>query len=264
MKAGKILLVTGTLTALMYGSAIASPSAQINIPSTYAKGLREVAITINNYTHFSNKDDAGNNSYSVGFETGLLPYEAVKLEVGLDYATTGKNSPADAHPFYLNAKLATAEDIGIKGMPAFAVGIFNMGTYDNPEIGVSTRQNIAYGMVAKTLPVVGRISVGGYAAAERALRTRGNPQNNNSGLMASLDRTIGEISDKLWMGADYMSGNNANGEVSVGASWSFSKQVNLLAGVVWYNPLYKLSASDNGTIPGGKPAFTTQLTLNLP
>ena len=246
------------------GLAMAAPTAQINIPSTDAKGLKEVAITITNYSHFSNKDDAGDNSYTAGFETGLLPYETVKLEVGLDYVTTGKNSPADAHPFYLNAKLATAEYVGFSGMPALAVGIYNMGTYDKPEIGVSTRQNIAYVMAAKTLPLVGRISAGGYVAAERTLRTTGNPRNNNSGLMASWDRTITEISDKLWMGADYMSGNNINGEISLGASWSFSRQVNLLVGVVCYNPFYKLSTSDKGIIPGGKPVFTTQLTLNLP
>jgi hypothetical protein len=249
---------------LIYDSALAAPSALINIPSTDAKGLNEVAIGINNYTRFSDKADAGLNSYSAGIETGLLPFEAIKLEVGIDYVTTGTNSSTDTHPFYFNAKLTTAEDLGVKGLPAFAVGVYNMGTYDKPEIGVSTRQNIAYVLAAKTLPVVGRISVGGYVAAERALRTYGNPLNNNSGVMASWDRTISELSEKLWLGADYMSGNNANGEISFGASWSFTKQVTLLAGVVWYNPFYKLSTADKGMLPGGKPAFTTQLTINLP
>jgi hypothetical protein len=260
----KITLLTLPMLVLMFDAALAAPSAQINIPSTDAKGLAEVAISINNYTHFSDKAAAGLNSYSVGVETGLLPFEAVKVEVGVDYLTTGTSSAADDHPFYFNAKLATAEDLGVQGLPAFAVGIYNLGTYDKPETGVSTRQNIAYALAAKTLPVVGRISVGGYVAAERALQTSGNPRNNSSGIMASWDRTISELSDKLWLGVDYMSGNNANGEISFGASWSFSKQVNLLAGVVWYNPFYTLSAADNGMLPGGKPAFTTQLTINLP
>jgi len=198
-----------------------------------------------------------------GVETGLLPFESVKVEVGVDYLTTGTSSPTDAHPFYFNGKLATAEDLGFKGLPAFAVGVYNMGTYDKPTTGISTRQNIAYGLAAKTLPIIGRISAGGYVGAERALRTPGNSR-NNSGAMASWDRTISELSDKLWLGADYMSGNNANGEISAGASWSFTKQVTLLAGVVWYNPFYRLSPVDNGSLPGGKPAFTTQLTINLP
>jgi len=260
--AGNTILVLGVL-ALNCGVTFAAPSAQINIPSTDAKGLKEVAISITDYVRFSNKPDAGPNSYCAGVETGLLPFESVKVEVGVDYLTTGTSSPTDAHPFYFNGKLATAEDLGFKGLPAFAVGVYNMGTYDKPTTGISTRQNIAYGLAAKTLPIIGRISAGGYVGAERALRTPGNSR-NNSGAMASWDRTISELSDKLWLGADYMSGNNANGEISAGASWSFTKQVTLLAGVVWYNPFYRLSPVDNGSLPGGKPAFTTQLTINLP
>lgn len=258
----KQALVAFALVALAV-PAYAAPTAQINIPSTDAKGLKELAISVTNYTRFSSKSNAGPNSYALGVETGLLPFENVKLEVGVDYVTTGSGSETDDHPFYFNAKLATAEELGAKWMPAFAVGIFNAGTYDRPATGVSTRQNIAYLLAAKTLPVVGRLSVGGYLGSERALRTPANPH-NNSGVLASWDRTIAEISDKLWLGADYLSGNNANGEVSVGAAWNFTKQISVLAGVVWYNPFYKLSDADGGTSPGGKPAFTTQLTINLP
>jgi hypothetical protein len=264
VKTGSILAATCVLTALMCSQATAGPTAQINIPSTDAKGLREVAISINSYTRFSAKTDAGTNLYDIGVTTGLLPFEKVRLEIGTDYATTGKGSWPDDHPFSFNAKLATAENALVDGLPAFAVGVYNMGTYDKPEVNGSTRQNILYALAAKTLPLVGRFTVGGYYGSERALATTGNPRSNNSGVMASWDRTIGEISDKLWIGTEYMSGNNANGEISVGASWLFSQQVTLLAGVIWYNPFYKLSASDGGALPGGKPTLTTQLTLNLP
>lgn len=144
--------------------AYAAPTAQINIPSTDAKGLKELAISVTNYTRFSSKSNAGPNSYALGVETGLLPFENVKLEVGVDYVSTGSGSETDDHPFYFNAKLATAEELGAKWMPAFAVGIFNAGTYDRPATGVSTRQNISYLLAAKTLPVVGRLSVGGISA----------------------------------------------------------------------------------------------------
>ena len=266
MNATKITALLLTIVLLTCTTVLAGPTAQINIPSTDAKGLKEVAVSLGNYTRFSNKADAGTNSYSVSVETGLLPFEAVRLEVGGDYLTTGTNSAGDAHPFCFNAKLATAEDLGFAGMPALAVGIYNLGTYDKPEVNGSTRQNIAYLLAAKTLPVVGRLSVGGYYGSSRALASDGNPSDtrNNSGFMASWDRSMNEISDKLWLGIDYMSGNNANGEISVGGAWCFSKQVSLLAGVVWYNPFYNLSAGDNGALPGGKPAFTTQLTINLP
>jgi hypothetical protein len=245
---------------------LAGPTAQINIPSTDAKALKEVAINISNYYRLSNAPDSGGSLYNVGVVTGLLPLERLKLEAGVDYTTTGTGSKADAHPFSFNAKLATVENAGINGLPAFAVGIYNLGTYDKPEIrdGISTRQNLAYLLTAKTLPVVGRLTFGGYYGSERALATPANPRHNNSGILASWDRTLDEISDKLWLGLEYMGGNNANGEMSFAGSWTFSKQVTLLAGLVVFNPFYHLSREDNGAIPGGKPAITTQLTISLP
>jgi hypothetical protein len=244
MKLGRIFSVVWAATVLTCGAALAGPTAQINIPSTDAKGLQEVTIGISNNVRFSSAENAGPNSYGIGVVTGLLPYEKVRLEIGADYTTTGAGT---AYPFTFNAKLATAEDALFNGMPAFAVGAYNLST-----ISASLPQNIVYGLVARTLPVVGRISVGGYNGAEKALGAK-----TNTGLMASWDRCITEISDKLWLGMEYMSGRNSNGEVSFGGSWAFTKQISLLAGVTIYNP----GQSD---LVGGKPAFTTQLSINLP
>jgi len=276
MMFGKILAAAGLTVAMACGTAMAIPSEQIAIPSTDAKGFKEVTINVISTERFSTKQDAGPSSYDAGILVGVLPFESLKLEVGLDYLTSNfqSDNSADNHPFYFNAKLATPEDLGFKGMPAFAVGAYNLGIYDNQpqgrhsELGdvLSTRQNIAYALVAKTCPVIGRLSIGGYHGAARALASNGNPSNtnNNSGLMASWDRSITEVSDKLWLGIDYLSGNNANGELGIGGSWAFTKQVTLLVGAQIFNPGYKLSAADAGELPGGKPAFTTQLFINLP
>src|SRR6185369_8855094 len=110
-------------------------------------------------------------------------------------------------------------------------------------------------------PVIGRLSAGAYIGSERALATSFNPKKNASGVLASWDRSMPEISDKLWLAVDYMSGNNMNGEISVGGSWTFSKQISLIVGAVFFNPFYNLTASDNDLIPGGKPALTTQLDI---
>jgi hypothetical protein len=268
MKLGRILAAAGLVVALASSSALAIPTSQTWIPSTDAKGFKEATVNVLSIQRFSPKSDALASLYDVGVVVGVLPLESLKLELGFDYLTSNgqMNSAADNHPFFFNAKLATNEDLGFKGMPAIAIGAYNLGTYDKPEVGVSTRQNIVYGLLAKTLPVVGRLSAGGYYGSARALATSGNPSNtdNNSGIMISWDRTMSEISDKLWMGVDYMSGNNANGEISAGVSWAFSKQITVLAGVQIFNPFYNLSAKDNGVLPGGKPAFTTQLFINLP
>lgn len=262
-----MLTTTLTLLVLMTGPALAGPTAQIMIPSTDVKGLKEVAVGFTYIGRFSSKADAGPSSYDIGVTTGLLPFENLKLEVGVDYITSDLQNDnfADSHPFYFNTKLGTPEDaFGIKGLPAFAVGISGLGTYDKPELGASTRQNIVYGLVAKTIPVIGRLSAGGYHGAKRALYSAYNPINTNmnSGIMASWDRTITEVSDKLWVAVDYMGGNNAMGGVNVGASWAFSKQVTVLVGLMFFNPFY--NPSGTGDLPGGKPAFTTQLTINLP
>jgi hypothetical protein len=267
MQLGRILATACAAVALTSGVAMAILTSQTWIPSTDAKGFKEVTFNVISIQRFSSNPDAGPSYYDAGVTFGVLPLESLKLELGFDYLTTNfqNDNFADNHPFYFNAKLATPEDLGFKGMPAFAVGAYNLGIADKPPIG-STRQNIVYGLVAKTLPVVGRFSAGGYYGSSRALATSGNPDNthNNSGVMASWDRTMSEISDKLWVGVDYMSGNNANGEISAGVSWAFSKQVTFLAGVQIFNPFYNVSAVDKGALPGGKPAFTTQLYINLP
>ena len=267
MKLTRILAAAGMVVAMACGTALATPSTQIWIPSTDAKSFKDIHIDIDNYTRFDGKSYNGFNPnlYNVGVSAGVLPSENVKLEIGVDFLKSGYQDgtvyPYDKGPFYFNAKLGIPEDaFGIKGLPAFAVGGYNFGTYD--KAGISTRQNIVYGLVAKTLPVIGRISVGGYNGSERALG-----RNANTGILASWDRSMPEISDKLWLAVDYMSGNNANGEISVGGSWAFSKQVSLIAGVVFFNPFYNISSYDpsngsGGNInPGGKPAFTTQLDI---
>lgn len=269
MKCKKIMAIAAAMVALTSSAALATPSTQIWIPSTDVKGFKEIHVDIDNYTRFSGTTSNGFNPnlYDIGLSAGVLPSENIKLELGVDFLKSGYQSDAtygyDRAPFYFNAKLGTPEDaFGIKGLPAVAIGAYNLGTYDKPEKALTTRQNIIYGLVAKTLPVIGRISAGGYYGSERALG-----KGSNSGIMASLDRSMPEISDKLWLAVDYMSGNNANGAVSVGGSWAFSKQVSLIVGAVFFNPFYNTSTADpsngnGGNInPGGKPALTTQLDI---
>lgn len=271
MKSVRSIILAAALTLSLASAALATPTGQIWIPSPDAKGFKEVTVNLTYNGRFSQKADAGASYFDAGVVAGVLPFENLKLEVGADYLTSNlqQDVQADNHPIYFNAKLATPEDaFGIKGLPAFAVGVYNLGTYDKPEVhGMSTRQNIAYGLVGKTFPVIGRLSAGGYYGAQRALTIGTNTQNSNSGMMASWDRTMTEISDKLWLAVDYMSGNNANGALSVGGSWAFSKNVSLLLGVITYNPFYKTSAGDlqtsGQTVPGGKPAYTTQLFVSF-
>jgi hypothetical protein len=264
MKLSKILVTACAAVVLTSGVAMATPSTQIWIPSPDVKAFKDVHIDVDYYGRFASNKSAGPNYYNLGLSAGVSPLENLKLEIGVDYLKTADGAALDEYPFYFNAKMGIPEDaFGIKGLPAVAVGIYNMGTFDKPESGIgSTRQNIVYGLVGKTLPVIGRLSAGGYYGSERALG-----RGANSGIMASWDRSMPEISDKLWLAVDYMSGNNANGALSVGGSWAFSKNVSFIVGAVFFNPFYNISAADpvnaNGANinPGGKPAFTTQLDI---
>lgn len=253
MKLRRILAAACAVVALASSAAMATPSTQIWIPSTDVKGYKEVNIGVDNYIRLSDSANAGANYYDLGVTVGVLPLENFKLEVGVDYLTDnfGSNSNQAKHPIMFNFKAGIPEDaFGIKGMPAIAAGMYNIGTFDRGQ-AANTMQNIAYGLVAKTLPVIGRISVGGYNGAEKQLGKK-----INSGILASWDRSMPEISDKLWLAVDYMSGRNYNGCLSVGGSWAFSKNTSLLVGYNVYNP-------GQSTLTGGKPSFTTQLDINF-
>ena len=76
----------------------------------------------------------------------------------------------------------------------------------------------------------------------------------NDGVLLSWDRTMSEISDKLWLAADYQGGDNALGAFSFGASWAFSKNVSVIFGYDIYNE--KKLAGEN--------TFTTQVDINFP
>lgn len=254
MKLVRILAAASAIVALASSMALATPSTQIWIPSTDVKGFKEVNIGIDNYIRFSDAPNAGPNYYDLGVTAGVLPFDNIKLELGVDYLTDnlGGSSNQAKHPIMFNFKAGLPEEaFGIKWMPAIAGGMYNIGTFDRGEAG-NTMQNIAYGLVAKTFPVIGRISVGGYNGAEKQLGKK-----INNGILASWDRAMPEISEKLWLAVDYMGGRNYNGAVSVGGSWAFSKNVSLLVGVNVYNP-------GQTTLTGGKPTFTTQLDINLP
>lgn len=253
MKFSKILVTAAAMVAVACGSAMAFPTGQIWIPSTDAKALKEVTLNISNYARFSSHT-SGPNYLNIGAQVGLLPFEKIKMEVGVDYLTAGLNgTAADAHPFAFNAKVAVPEGALFGGMPALAAGIYNVGTFDHGYTGGNTMSNIAYGLIAKTIPMVGRISVGGYHGAEKNLG-----ENSNIGLLASWDRAMPEISDKLWLAVDYMGGPNYYNALSVGGSWAFTSKVSLLTGVNFYNAF-----QDNHN-SGGKPTFTTQLFVTLP
>ena len=242
----KSLIMATALTIATAGIAMATPSTQIWIPSTDIQAFKTLHLGIDNYTRTSSNSTVG-DVYDLGLTVGVLPFEKVQAEVGVDYITYGADN-YDGSPLYFNAKLGTPEGSLFGGSPALAVGGYGFGTKED-----LTDANIVYGLAAKTLPVVGRFSAGYYTGNDEVLLDV-NGEKENDGVLLSWDRTMSEISDKLWVAVDYQGGDNSLGALSFGASWAFAKNVSVILGYDIYNE--KALAGEN--------TFTTQLDINFP
>jgi hypothetical protein len=262
----KIFSLAMIIIAGAAGAALATPSTQIWIPSTDIQPFKTVHLDVDNYfragTAAANPALRDPNILDVGLLTGILPFEKIQAEIGIDYYVLGAN-PNDNHPFVGNFKIATPEDALFKFSPALAVGMYNVGPTNyarfnadgslGPAAFITSGQNIAYALAARTLPIVGRLSAGGYHGSQRAL-VDPNGHTANDGVLLSWDRTISELTDKLWLAVDYMGGNNVDGAVSFGAGWNFAKNVQVIFGYdVWKEK--QLAGNDT---------FTLQLDVNFP
>lgn len=270
-KITKILSLATMLMMAATGVAMATPSTQIWIPSTDVQGYKTLHLGIDNYFRASGvaksapspSSTRDANVMDIGLTAGILPFEKLQMEVGFDYLTIA-NNPNDNHPLSGNFKIGTPEDSLFKLSPALAFGMYNIGPSQpagNAPFVVSG-QNIIYGLAAKTIPAIGpvpslgRVSAGYYRGSKNAFQdTRLDPsKSQNQGVLLSWDRSMSEISDKLWMAVDYMGGNNVMGAVNVGVSWAFAKNVSVIFGY----DIYKEKAL------AGNNTFTTQLDINFP
>jgi hypothetical protein len=265
-----LALQVSVAIAASAGAAGAGPTNLVWIPSVDVQAFKTLHLGIDNYFRASGAKDAppnelasrDANTMDIGLTVGVLPFEKLHLEVGCDYLATA-NDPNDQHPWSGNIKLATPEDALFAFSPAVAVGLYNarpvkdVATADAPK--VSSGQNIVYGLVAKTvpalgaLPSLGRFSAGYYRGSERALvNTRGGVAND--GVLLSWDRTLKEISERLWLGVDYMGGDNVNSSFNAGISWAFARNVTVLFG---YDLYTKKSLAGSNT-------FVTQVDIDFP
>ena len=231
------VLIAAALLFAGATSALATPSTQIWIPSTDIQKFGTFHLGIDNYIPAEGEGSVP--LYVLGLTAGVIPSEVIQAEIGVDYMS-GLGDVADDKPVYFNAKVATPEGALFGGSPALAVGGYNFGTESDV-----TNQNIVYGLVAKTLPVVGRFSLGYFTSNEDVIG------DDNSDILASWDRTLTEISPKLWAAVDYQGGDSALGALSFGLSWAFADNVSVIAGYDIFN-----NNDFNNT-------FTTQLDINF-
>jgi hypothetical protein len=225
-----VLCVLGALAA---GRAHGTASTQIWNPSSDVQKAGTVHFGIDNYFSVSRNTD---RPFQILPDLGVTAGMGGFLEIGADMIQPS------ADPFSFNAKLGLPES-GV--LPALAVGGFGFGTRHN-----ATDFNMVYGVAAKTLKPVGRLSLGYYRGLNRALFPDGRGNAANSGIIATWDRAL---SDAVWVCVDYASGESWYGSLSVGGSCAFGPNVSVVFGYVVFNN--RAVVSNN--------AFTTQLDITL-
>jgi len=277
------------IALVMTGTASATPSTTYWTPATTdVQPFNVWHIGVDNYFRLSQtQEELGTNNQltslptDVGLTVGVLPFEKINLEVGIDGLFPGTR----AHPalrsigrsLLFNAKLGTPEGAFFGSwFPAINVGIFNVGT--KSEV---TDMDMVYFLVGKTLGPLGRLHAGGYYGNPHSALmheggckagntgfascgTQGLPGAkgtlDNSGALVGYDYGFWKVKDKdgneynKWMfAADYMSGVNYNGGGGFGIYHFFNKDISLLTGPVWFND----------HVINGQWKWTVQLDINL-
>ncbi|HEY3355127.1 MAG TPA: hypothetical protein VGQ83_17875 [Polyangia bacterium] len=259
MKHALIVLGLGAVVAAVPTPAGATPSTQIWIPSTDVQAF--LVPHLNSDVYVRVQDEPGNGGrkpplYLFGPTMGILPWQKLQMEVGFDLIWQGI-SAVDKYPIYFHGKLGTPEDALFKWQPAIVAGIYNVGVKSDV-----TNQNIVYGLVGRTFPVLGRLSVG-YFYAHDTLFPDENGKASNQGLLASWDRTIKELTPKLWLGVDYQGSNSWIGALSFGIGWAFTDNISMIFGYDWYTNRSVVHAATGDYLVPGRDTFTVQLDINL-
>jgi len=250
----RLVLTLFLLFALSSNFVMATGSTQIWIPSTDFQKFNSLHLGIDNYIRAKNQADGsrGAGIYDIGLTGGILPWDKFQAEVGIDYLGMG-DGVYDKSPIYFNFKFGTPEGALFKGAPAIAFGGQNFGTKSN-----LTNYNVVYGLIAKTIPVLGRLSAGYYVGNSNILLDE-NGAKSNSGVLLSLDRAMTEISDKLWFAVDYQGGKNYLGALNVGFSWAFTSKIS----VIFAYDIYNNQKVAYNTKDLNVNSFTTQLDINF-
>lgn len=226
-------------------SAFATPSTHIWAPSTDIQAYKVFHLTSDIYV------PAGPNQAGVfiapvintGLTVGFLPFSKFQGEVGFDHIAGF--GAADLYPLYLNIKVGSPEGSFGSYFPALVAGAYSIGTKTDV-----TDYNIIYGKTAKTFGKAGKFSLGYYSGNDKLLLDdKGNK--DASGVLACWEKTVSEISDKLWVAVEYQGGKSALGTINFGVAWAFSDKVGLILGYDIYN---------NPTLP---PTYTVQTDVNF-
>lgn len=222
--AARLHLVPGMRTLTLLAAlvlalpALATPSSVIWVNSLDAQAFGTVHLGVDNYV--AARKGASPLSADMGLTFGVSPSEKLKLELGADFWANA------ASPLWLNGKLATPEG---EMLPAIALGIYGAG------IDKASGYHVSYLIGGKTFGKIGRFTLGGYYGLGDPALFGGSAITQRGGLIAAYERTLTEISEDLWFGADVQTGKHAFGAVSAGFAYKLGPATSILVG---YNRMF--------------------------
>jgi hypothetical protein len=250
-------ILTRLTTALVFSAmwffvctfAYATPSTLIWTPSTDIQPYKKIHLGADVYVPTEGKNTNDQHNYALqvyGPTFSLLsdkpednlfgkvwsPLGKVMAETGFDYKK-GLGSALDKYPWYFHFKFGVPEDAYFKNMPAFAIGAYDMGIKHN-----KTNNDVWYARTARTLSLdklnLGRFSVGYFWGNGRLLRDKDSLR-DNQGVMVAWERTMSEITDKLWLCVDSQATQSSYGALNFGFSYKFTPAVSAILGYDMYN-----------------------------
>lgn len=243
----------------------ATPSTLIWAPSNDIKAFKTFHLDADNYTPVKSRDHNDNKLYVLqdyGLLMGLLPDKPeesplgklwsplgrIMAETGLDYKK-GLGPALDNYPWYFHFKAGVPEDAYFKYMPSFVIGIYDAGIKHS-----KTNNDVWYVRAGKTISAgkfsLGRFSAGYFRGNGRLLRDK-NGDRDNAGAMIAWDRTITELSDRLWLCVDYQGTQSSYGAINYGIGWKFTNNVSVILAYDSYNS------------PNAKDTITFQLDVDF-
>ena len=249
MKKIKIGILGFICSMLTVSFAFATPTTLIWTPSTDIEPYQKIHLNADEYFPTEKRDHTGARVYVLQVygptfsllsdkpEDNLLgkvwsPLGKVMAETGFDYKK-GLGEVLDKWPWYFHFKFGVPEDAYFKNMPAFAIGVYDMGTKHN-----RTDNNVWYLRAAKTLSIgnfnLGRFSAGYFNGNVMLLRDK-NGDRDNAGPMFTWERVMTEISDKLWVCVDYQATQSTYGALNFGFSWKFTNNISVILAYDKYN-----------------------------
>lgn len=209
----------------------ATPSTHSWSPSTDIQANRTFHLTADFYPP-SESDASGSRPDTItyiGLTTGLWPVEEkIGMEFGFDHVS-GLGA-LDDYPIYFNAKAGVPEGAIFDEAPALAFGGYNFGTEHD-----KTDQNIFYLKGAKTFSInefdLGRVSLGWFWG-NPSLLLDAQGDSDADGVMLTWERTVSEISEKLWVNVDYQGSESGVGALMPAVAWKFAENVSVIFGYV--------------------------------